>query len=63
MKMKKMMLVVLLLVASGAAWAAEGKLGTDVDIAWASKYIWRGLDLGDNNAAFQPSVTFDLWGS
>ncbi len=61
--MKKMMLVALLLVASGAAWAAEGKLGVDVDIAWASKYIWRGLDLGDNKAAFQPSVNFDLWGS
>lgn len=61
--MKKMMLVALLLVASGAAWAAEGKLGVDVDLAWASKYIWRGLDLADNKAAFQPSVNFDLWGS
>lgn len=61
--MKKMMLVALLLVASGAAWAAEGKLGTEVDLAWASKFIWRGLDVGDNKAAFQPSVNFDLWGS
>jgi hypothetical protein len=52
-----------LLVASGAAWAAEGKLGTDVDIAWASKFIWRGMDMGDNKAAFQPSINFDLWGS
>jgi hypothetical protein len=61
--MKKMMLVAMLLVASGAAWAVEGKLGTDVDIAWASKFIWRGIDMGDNKAAFQPSVNFDLWGS
>lgn len=61
--MKKMMLVALLLVASGAAWAAEGKLGTEVDLTWASKFIWRGIDVGDNKAAFQPSVNFDLWGS
>ena len=61
--MKKMMLLVMLLVASGAAWAAEGKLGTEVDLTWASKFIWRGLDVGDNKAAFQPSVNFDLWGS
>jgi hypothetical protein len=61
--MKKMMLVALLLVASGAVWAAEGKFGTDVDLAWASKFIWRGIDMGDNKAVFQPSVNFDLWGS
>jgi hypothetical protein len=61
--MKKMMLVTLLLVASGAAWAAEGKLGVDVDLTWASKVIWRGLDVGDNKAGFMPSVSFDLWGS
>ena len=61
--MKNMMLVALVVLATGAAWAAEGKLGTDVDIAWASKFIWRGLDVGDNKAAFQPSVNFDLWGS
>jgi hypothetical protein len=62
-KMKKMMLVILVVLATGAVWAAEGKLGTEVDLTWASKYIWRGLDLGDNKAAFQPSVNFDLWGS
>jgi len=61
--MKKLMLAALLLVASGAAWAAEGKLGVDVDLTWASKFIWRGIDMGDNKAAFQPSVNFDLWGS
>jgi hypothetical protein len=61
--MKKMMLVTMLLVASGAAWAAEGKLGVDMDLTWASKVIWRGLDVGDNKAGFMPSVNFDLWGS
>ena len=61
--MKKMMLVAVVVLATGAVWAAEGKLGTEVDLTWVSKYIWRGLDLGDNKAAFQPSVNFDLWGS
>jgi hypothetical protein len=61
--MKQWMVIMMCVAVTGAVWAAEGKLGVDVDIAWASKYIWRGLDLGDNKAAFQPSVNFDLWGS
>ncbi|NLH14995.1 MAG: hypothetical protein GX455_00300 [Phycisphaerae bacterium] len=61
--MKKTMLVALVVLATGAAWAAEGKLGTEVDLTWASKFIWRGIDVGDNKAAFQPSVNFDLWGT
>jgi hypothetical protein len=61
--MKKMMLVAMLVVACGAAWAAEGKLGTDVNLTWLSKTMWRGMDVGDNKAAFMPSVNFDLWGS
>jgi hypothetical protein len=61
--MKKMMLVALVALASGAVWAAEDKLGVDVDLTWLSKTIWRGMDVGDNKAAFQPSVNFDLWGS
>ncbi|NLH15709.1 MAG: hypothetical protein GX455_03925 [Phycisphaerae bacterium] len=61
--MKKMMLVVLAVVASGSVWAAEDKLGVDVDLTWLSKTIWRGIDVGDNKAAFMPSATFDLWGT
>lgn len=61
--MKKMMLVVLAVVASGSVWAAEDKLGVDVDLTWLSKTIWRGMDVGDNKAAFMPSATFDLWGT
>jgi hypothetical protein len=61
--MKKWLLVTLVVLASGAAWAAEGKLGADVDLTWASKTLWRGMYTGDNTAAFTPSVNFDLWGS
>jgi hypothetical protein len=61
--MKNMMLVALVVLASGAAWAAEGKLGVDLDLTWASKVIWRGLDVGDNKAGFMPTASVDLWGT
>ncbi len=61
--MKKVTMVAMVLFAAGMAMAAEDKLGVDVDLAWASKYIWRGFDAGDNKAAFQPSINFDLYGS
>ncbi len=48
---------------AGPVLAQGSDLGVTVDATWVSKYIWRGLDLGDNKAAFQPSVEFDLWGS
>lgn len=41
----------------------EAKLGIEFDVTWASKYIWRGMDLYDDHAAFQPSIDFDLFGT
>ncbi|MBN2590087.1 MAG: hypothetical protein JXA96_09505 [Sedimentisphaerales bacterium] len=41
----------------------EAKLGIEFDATWASKYIWRGMDLYDDHAAFQPSIDFDLFGT
>lgn len=41
----------------------EPKLGIEFDATWASKYIWRGMDLYDDHAAFQPSINFDLFGT
>lgn len=41
----------------------EAKLGIEFDATWASKYIWRGFDLYDDHAAFQPSIDFDLFGT
>jgi hypothetical protein len=61
--MKKMMLVAIVLFAAGMTMAAEDKLGVDVDLVWASKVIYRGLDVGDNKAGFMPTATFDLWGT
>ena len=41
----------------------KAKLGIQLDATWASKYIWHGQDLYDGHAAFQPSITLDLFGS
>ncbi|MBN1974299.1 MAG: hypothetical protein JW787_11710 [Sedimentisphaerales bacterium] len=41
----------------------DAKLGIEFDAAWVSKYIWRGQDLYDDHAAFQPSLDFDLFGT
>jgi hypothetical protein len=40
--------------------AAADDLGITVDLSYTSKYIWRGFDVLDDAAAFQPSVNFDL---
>jgi hypothetical protein len=48
---------------SGAAVAAAGDLGVDVTAGFVSKYIWHGYDRLDDKSAFQPSVSFDLFGS
>lgn len=61
--MKLWVAILMCVVGTGAVWAAENKLGVDVEAAWASKYIWRGVDQLDDVAAFQPSVNFDLWGT
>jgi len=61
--MKKLMVLVIVMVVLGAAgvgYAAEDKLGIDVDVTWVSKYIWRGFDKLDDKAAFQPSINLDL---
>jgi len=59
--MKKEMLfltVVVMLNMVGVSSAAQGDV--DVDVTWVSKYIWRGFDILDDKAAFQPSVNVDL---
>jgi len=62
--------VVTLFMLAGVGYAVEGQalapapsLGTDVDVTWVSKYIWRGIDKLDDVAAMQSSVNFDLYGT
>ncbi len=61
--MKKILLISMAVLACGSVWAAEDKLGMDLDLTWVSKTIWRGMDVGDNKAGFMPSATFNLWGT
>jgi len=59
--MKKGMIfltVVVMLTMVGVSWAEQGDV--DVDVTWVSKYLWRGFDILDDKAAFQPSVNVDL---
>jgi len=61
----KTVLVIGLIVSGAFAFAQtdqeEPKLGVEFDATWVSKYIWRGMDLYDDHAAFQPSIDFDLF--
>lgn len=37
-----------------------GEMVTTIDASYVTKYIWRGFDVLDDKAAFQPSVNLDL---
>ncbi len=69
MKLKTKLIIGLFLMVSptlsqaGQIEKEEAKLGIEFDAAWASKYIWRGFDLYDDRAAFQPGFDFDLFGT
>jgi hypothetical protein len=66
--MKKALLLLVAAVLLAGAWstsamAEAGKLTGDVGVDYASRYIWRGIDLiSDNNPAVQPrfSLTYGI---
>lgn len=48
----------------GLVRAEEGEPSVTVDTTFVSKYIWHGFNYyGHDNAAVQPSVDVDLWGT
>lgn len=63
MKKRILLIGVILLASIGPAKAQNDQLGIDLDLTWVSKYIWRGFDLLDDKAAFQPSINLDLYGT
>ncbi len=64
MKKKGIVLIAVILLSTvGLVQGQEEKLGIDIDATWVSKYIWRGFDLLDDKAAFQPSVNLDFFGT
>ena len=54
---------VILLSTAGFVQAQEGELSGTVDLTYASKWLWRGFDMLDDKAVFQPSVDLDLFGT
>ena len=65
---KKITMVVIVAVqyfsiSTALAGAEDEGLGISFDATWVSKYIWRGQDVYDDHAAFQPSINFDLYGT
>jgi len=65
MKKKGILLAaVILLSAAGLIQAQEGELGVTLDVTYLSRYIWRGIDLYNNNtSAIQPSIDIDFYGT
>lgn len=51
-----------LLPAVKAADVAGTEVGITADVTFVTKYIWRGYDVLDDKAAWQPSVNLDLGG-
>ena len=60
---KSFLLVVILAGLGNTCWADDEaeKLAIDIDATYVSKYIWRGYDLFDDHAAFQPSMNLDIF--
>lgn len=62
--MKKLMLMLLavfvIVPISSAMDTPVGEVVFDLDATWNTKYLWRGFDLLDDKAAFQPSVNMDF---
>jgi len=56
--------LVMLLSLVGWVQADERALGVTLDTTFVSKYMWHGFNFyGHDNAAVQPSVNLDLWGT
>jgi len=65
-EMKKLLLLMIILAASGITMAAEpdGQLHGTINIDYVTRYVWRGYDAyGNNHSAIQPSVDLDLFGT
>ncbi len=60
----KSLFVFIIFFFSSTVWGVDFKdrtLAVEVDASYVSKYIWRGYDVLDDDAAFQPSINLDLF--
>lgn len=63
MKHVVLLAAVLLFAAAPQVQARTGELHGAVDLAYQSKFVWRGFDLYGDKSAFQPSLDLDLYGT
>jgi hypothetical protein len=56
-------LLISMVTSAQAVETKWGEMDVTFDATWVSKYIWRGFDLQDDKAAFQPSLNFDFFDS
>jgi hypothetical protein len=63
MERRILLSVVVLLVLAGVVCAQESALHGSIDVAYTTKYIWRGFDVYDDHSAIHPSIDLDLYGS
>jgi hypothetical protein len=64
--MKKLLLLIIVVAATGLAIAAEsdGQIHGTIDATYTTRFIWRGYDAyKPNHSAIQPSVDLDLFGT
>ena len=55
-----LMILMGVIAVANAADIGGHEVGVTVDATYTTKYIWRGIDLYDDKAAFQPSINFDF---
>jgi len=63
--MKQVILLagVVLFAAAGLGRAQDGELHGVIDLAYQSKFVWRGFDLYRDKSAVQPTIDLDLYGT
>jgi hypothetical protein len=62
-KLKTSLIVILLLTATGAAQAEEGKLSVTFDTTYMSKWMTKGAEGYGPKGAFFETIDVDLWGT
>lgn len=58
--MKKLTLLFAVMLFCVPSAAQAEKMDVTADVTYASKYLFRGIDIYDDTSAWQPSVTIDL---
>ncbi|MDH5478315.1 MAG: hypothetical protein OEY50_08290 [Nitrospinota bacterium] len=63
-KVQSLLMALVAFIFAGAAGeeAAAGSISFSAKATYASKYVWRGYDVWNNNPAFMPDISLDMDG-